>query len=109
MNQNEEQPPYESESECITDFFKHNLVQLKHYQSSFEKIYHKECEKEQAKECKKNICEEYLVVINQWIDEYECIKESDDVRKFMIKLDELKNVSSKNFLYKLNELISFYE
>ncbi|CAG8622710.1 7567_t:CDS:1, partial [Scutellospora calospora] len=100
-------PAYETEDECITDFFNNNLNQLKHYKSSFEKFYHDCCEKEHILNCQKNIKEIYLPRVKDWIKEYECIKESDKVQIFISNLNKLEITESKNFKNELNTLVNF--
>ena len=105
-NQNDE-PAYQTEEECIQDFFTKNLEQLKYYKSSFCCISifcTSNCELEQADDCKKNIHKAYLPTVKTWLA-YDCIRDSEDVQKFILKLNELKNTCSRNFLYKLIELI----
>ncbi|CAG8852516.1 36504_t:CDS:2, partial [Gigaspora margarita] len=36
------EPPYESEEECLQDFFQKNLEQLEDYQSHFDDVIHEE-------------------------------------------------------------------
>ncbi|CAG8463726.1 2707_t:CDS:1, partial [Scutellospora calospora] len=106
MEQNEE-PAYETEEECIQDFFTKNLEQLKYYKSSFCCISifcTGNCELEQADNCKNNIRKAYFPAVKTYLA-YDCVRESKDVQEFMIKLEELKNTCSENFLYKLVELI----
>ncbi|CAG8683327.1 2423_t:CDS:1, partial [Scutellospora calospora] len=55
-------------------------------------------------DCKKNIRKAYLPTAKTYLV-YDCIRESKDVQEFIVKLKELKNTCSENFLYKLVELI----
>ncbi|CAG8538996.1 8712_t:CDS:1 [Scutellospora calospora] len=102
-----EEPAYETEDECITDFFNNNLNQLKHYKSSFGNFYHDCCEKAHILNCQKHIKEIYLPLIEKWIEEYECIKESNKVQVFMSNLNKLEITEIKNFKNELNTLVNF--
>ncbi|CAG8730303.1 17249_t:CDS:1, partial [Dentiscutata erythropus] len=94
-----------SETESINTFFKENLEQLDKYKLSFEDIPYKN-QNDYAKFCQKKIREIYLPLVNQLIDsKYKDIKENDHVKKFVERLNTLKDVDSKQFLYKLTRII----
>ena len=103
----EEEPPYETEDECIVDFFNNNLKQLQHYKSSFIKRFqHKSCEKAHVLNCQENIEKEYLPLAEESINEYDCLKESLKVKNFMISLNRLKNTKPNFFKTELEILIN---
>jgi hypothetical protein len=111
-----EEPQYGSEEECIIDFFKNNVAQLNLYKNSFDDIHHENCEKcrdnceiRQIYECQKNIQNEYLPIIFDWINTYDCIEKEYNVRKLIIKLYELQNIKYEFFLQKLKEIIDFIQ
>ncbi|CAG8815938.1 6381_t:CDS:1, partial [Dentiscutata erythropus] len=98
-----------SETEFINIFFKENLEQLDVYKLSFEDVPYKN-QNDYAKICQKKIREIYLPSVNQLINnKYKDIKENDHVKKFIERLNTLKDVDSKRFLYKLTRIIEKHQ
>ncbi|CAG8634769.1 5554_t:CDS:1 [Scutellospora calospora] len=107
MSNHNEEPIYQTEDECIQNFFMKNLEQLKYYKLSFCCISifcTNNYKVKQANNCKKNIRKAYLPAVETYLT-YDCIRKSKDLQEFIVKLKELKNICSENFLYKLIELI----
>ncbi|CAG8760720.1 18213_t:CDS:1 [Gigaspora margarita] len=98
-----EEPPYESEEECLQDFFQKNLEQLKDYQSHLDDVIHEKCEFAIIKNIQENIKQKYLPHIQIWL-RIEYLKESQDVQEFVKKLNKLKMAKVESFKRKLNEL-----